>query len=132
MKQGLGAEKKELVQSKTKWLAIDTNERLQERIQKSSPSTSTIIECSTVSHMNSDKSWIVNYGSSLRKKKTSIICVSNLPSLPWNTTGKVQRASGNRCLHDADKTRPPRKAVAAAASATAILCQYIREQSPFT
>ena len=43
-------------------------------------------------HMNSDKSWIMNYGSSLRKrKKTSTICVANLHSLPWNITGKVHK-----------------------------------------
>ena len=77
----------------------------------------------------------------VRKKKTSIICVANLHSLPWNITSKAhkirtalkrrwifKRASGNRCLHDAGKTRPPRKAAAAAAVAAAILWQHIREQ----
>ena len=90
---------------------------------KSSSSTSTIIEKSGMFFLNFDKSWIVNYGSSLReKKKTSIICVANLHSLPWNTTSKARkirttlkrrrifkRASGNRCLHDAGKTRPLEK-----------------------
>ena len=42
-----------------------------------------------------------------------------------------KRASGNRCLHDASETRPPRKAEAAAAAA-AIPCQYIREESQST
>ena len=95
------------------------------------------------------ESWqVVNYeyGSLLRKRKrTSIICVANLHSLPWNITSEAhkirttlirrwifKRASGNRCLHDAGETRPPRKAAAAAAAAAAILCQYIREQSPIT
>ena len=80
-----------------------------------------------------------------KRKKTSIICVANLHSLPWNTTSKAhkirttlkrrwifKRASGNRCLHDAGKTRPPRKAAAAAAAAAAIPCQYLREQSQIT
>ena len=84
-----------------------------------------------------------NYGSLLRKRKrNSIICVANLHSLPWNITSKAhkirttlkrrwifKRASGNRCLHDAGNTRPPRKAAAAAA---AILCRYIRERSLIT
>ena len=76
-----------------------------------------------------------------KRKKTLIICVANLHSLPWNITSMVhkirttlkrrwifKRASGNHCLHDAGKTQPPRKAAAAAAAA-AILCQYIRERS---
>ena len=80
-----------------------------------------------------------------KRKKTSIICVANLHSLPWKTTSKAhkirttlkrrwvfKRASGNRCLHDAGKTRPPRKAAAAAAAAAAIPCQHIREQSQIT
>ena len=92
--------------------------------------------------MNFDKSWVMNYSSSLREKeKTSIICVANLHSPQWNITSKAhkirttlkrrwifKRASGNRCLHDAGKTRPPRKAAAAAAAAAAIPCQYIRGQ----
>ena len=43
--------------------------------------------------MNSDKSWIMNYGSSLckKRKRTSITCVSNLPSPPWNIMGKVHK-----------------------------------------
>ena len=96
--------------------------------------------------MKSEKSWIMNYGSSLREKeKTSIICVANLHSPPWNITSNAHKirttlkrrwifkcASGNRCLHDAGETRPPRKAEAAAAAAAAILCQYIRGQSPAT
>ena len=87
-------------------------------------------------YMNLDKSWIMNYGSLLReRKKTSIICVTNLQNLPWNITSKAhkirttlkrrwifKRASGNRCLHDVCKTQPPR---AAAAAAAAIPCQFI-------
>ena len=80
-----------------------------------------------------------------KRKRTSIICVSNLHSLPWNIPSKAhkirtalkrrwifKRASGNRCLHDAGKSRPSRKAAAAAAAAAAILCQHIRGQSPIT
>ena len=88
---------------------------------KSSSSTSTIIEFSRIFYMNLDKSWVIDYCSSLRekrKKKTSIICVAKFHSLPWNTTKKAhkirttlkrrwifKRASGNRSLHDAGKTR---------------------------
>ena len=36
---------------------------------KSSLSTCTITKCSRVSHMNFGKSWIINYGSSLREKE---------------------------------------------------------------
>ena len=43
-----------------------------------------------------------------------------------------KRASGNRCLHYAGKTPASWKAAAAAATAAAILCQYIRGQSPIT
>ena len=80
-----------------------------------------------------------------KRKKTSIICVANLHSLPWNITSKAhkiritlkrrwifKRASRNRCLHDAGELRPRRKAAAAAAATAAILCQYIRGQSPTT
>ena len=43
---------------------------------KSSSSTSTIIEYFGIFYLNLDKSWIMNYGSLLRKRKrTSIICV---------------------------------------------------------
>ena len=94
--------------------------------------------------MNFGKSWIMDCGSSLRRKRTrtSIICDANLHSPPWNIPSKAhkirttwkrrwifKRALGNRCLHDAGKTRPPRKAAAQAAAAAP--CQYIRE-SPTT
>ena len=111
-------------------------------ISKSSSSTSSIIEYSGMSCMNFDKSWIMNYCSSLREQEENF---DNLCCEPWNVTSKVhkirttlkrrwifKRASGNRCLHDAGKTWPPRKAAAAAAGAAAILCQYIRGQSPTT
>ena len=58
----------------------------------------------------------------VKRKKTSIIWVANLHRLPWNITSMAhkirttskrrwifKRAPGNRCLHDAGKTRPPRK-----------------------
>ena len=88
---------------------------------------------------------IVNYELVLHcaiRKNTSIICVANLHSLPWNTTSKAhkirttfkrrwifKRALGNRYLHDVCKTRP-RKAAAAEAAAAVIPCQDIRGQSP--
>ena len=50
------------------------------------------------------------------------------PARRWT----FKRASGNRCLHDAGTTRPPRKAAAAAAAAAAIPRQYIREQCQIT
>ena len=90
--------------------------------------------------MNSDKLWIMNYGSSLREKEEhldNLCCESSQPTVESKaheirTTLKrrwiFKRASGNRCLHDAGETRPPRKAEAAAA----IPCQYIREQSQST
>ena len=94
--------------------------------------------------LTSRESWITVHHCAKRKKK-SIIFGANLHSLPWNITSKAdkirttlkrrwvfKRASGNRCLHDAGKTQPPRKAAAAAAAAAAILCHYIRGQSPTT
>ena len=59
---------------------------------KSSSSTSTIIEYFGLSSLNFDKSWIMNYGSSLRgKEETSIICLANLHSLSWNITSKAHK-----------------------------------------
>ena len=54
-----------MVGDRHQWKVARTN-------SKSTPSTSTITECSRVSHMNSEKSWIVNYGSSLRKKEENV------------------------------------------------------------
>ena len=90
----------------------------------------------------------MNYGSSLHKKEESFdnVCVSNLPSLPWNITSKVHKIRKNvetkvklSSVHREtvastlrEKPWPPRKAAAAAAAAAAILCPYIRERSPIT
>ena len=52
--------------------------------------TSTIIECSRVSHMNSDTSWI-GVNNCAKRKRTSIMGVPNLPSLPWNITSLVHK-----------------------------------------
>ena len=96
--------------------------------------------------MNSDKSWIMNYGSSLREKEANFVnlcCESSQPTVECHEQGSqdsnsvetkmnLQACIWNRCLHDAGRTRPPRKAAAAAAAAAAILCQYIRGQSPTT
>ena len=111
--------------------------------KKSSSSTSTIIEYSGMSYMNFDKSWIMNYGSSLREKEENFHNLCFESSQLWNITSKAhkirttlkrrwifKRASGKCCLHDAGKTQPPRKAAAAAAAAAAIPCQHIRGQSP--
>ena len=102
-----------------------------------------ILEC-PIWILTSRESWITVHHCAKRRKK-SIIFGANLHSLPWNITSKAdkirttlkrrwvfKRASGNRCLHDAGKTQPPRKAAAAAAAAAAILCHYIRGQSPTT
>ena len=129
-----------------KWLTVVTNEELREWIRNHPPvqvpSLSILEYCTWI--LTSRGVWITVHHYA-KRKRTSIICVANLHSLPWNITSKAhkirttlkrrwifKRASGNRCLHDAGKTRPPRKAAAAAAAAAAILCQYIREQSPTT
>ena len=138
--------KLKLVQSFTKWLPVVTNEKLREGIQNHPPvqvPSLNIPEC-LIWILANRGLWITVHHCA-KRKKTSIICVANLHSLPWNITSKAhkigttlkrrwifKRASGNRCLHDACKTRPPRKAAAAAAAAAAILCQYIRGQSPTT
>ena len=97
---------------------------------KSSSSTSTIIEYSRIFNMNSDKSWIMNYGSSLREKEENfdnLCCESPQPTVEITSMAHkirttltrrwiFKRASGIRCLHDGCKTRPPLKAAAAASS----------------
>ena len=132
-------------QSSTKWLTVVTNEKLQEWIQNhlaaQVPSLS-ISEC-PIWILTKRGTWIVVHHCA-KRKKTSIICVANLPSPPWKITSMVHKirttlkrrwifkpASGNRCLHDAGKTRPHRRAAAAAAAA-AILCLYIPRQSPLS
>ena len=89
-------------------------------------------------YVNSEnrESWITVHHRA--EEETSIICVANLHSLPWKITSSApkirttlkrrwifKRASGNRYLHDAGKSRNPR-------TAAAILCQYVRGQSPTT
>ena len=53
------------------------------------------IEYFRMSHMNFDKSWIMNYGSTVhhcaKRKTISIICVATLHSLPWNITSKAHK-----------------------------------------
>ena len=132
---------RKLVRSLNKWLTVVTNEKLREWIQNHPPAqvpSLNIPEYSTWIMTNRGL-WITVHHCA-RRKKTSIICVANLHSLPWNITSMAhkirttlklrwifKRASGIRCLHDGGKTRPPRKA---AAEAAAILCQYTRGQSP--
>ena len=53
---------------------------------KSSSSTSTIIEHFGMSFLNSDKSWIMNYGSSLREKEENfdnLCCESSQPTVEY-------------------------------------------------
>ena len=56
---------------------------------KSSSSTSTIIECTRVFYMNFDKSWIMNYGSSLREKEENFdnIFESSKPTVEYHEKG---------------------------------------------
>ena len=95
--------------------------------------------------MNFENSWMVNYGSKLRKnarrKRTSIIwiCASNLPSLPWNIKSVVHKI-GTTLKRKSDLHRNPLSPQsgiiptflkAAKTTAAAIFCQNIREWSPF-
>ena len=129
-----------------KWLAMDTHEKLQERIQSRLPVQVPSLNAPECSKwiLTSRGLWITVHRCA-KRKRTSIMCVSNLPSLPWNVTGKVHKIRttltrrsnlpacfGKRTPDDAGKSRLPGKAAAAAAAAAAILCQYIRERSPFT
>ena len=57
---------------------------------KSSSSTSTIIEYSRIFDMNYDKSWIMNYGSSLREKEENLdnlYCESPQPTVEYHEYG---------------------------------------------
>ena len=80
--------------------------------------------------MNSDKPSIINYGSSWREEEENfdnLYCESSQPIVHYHEYGSqdsnnvetkmnLQVCIGkNRCLHDAGKTQPPRKAAAAAA-----------------
>ena len=132
-------------QSLTKWLTVVVTEKLREWIQNHPPvqvpslSIPERLRWTLIS-----RELLITVQHCAKKKKTSIIGVANLPSLPWKITSMAhkirttlkrrwifKRASGNRWFHDAGKSRPPRTAAAAAAAA-AILCLYIRGQSPTT
>ena len=75
---------------------------------KSSSSTSTIIEYSGMSLLNFDKSWIMNYVSSLREKEENfdnLCCESSQPTMEYheqssqdsnNVKTKVQPSSVHR------------------------------------
>ena len=132
-----------LGQSLTKWLTVVINEKLREWIQNHPPVQVPSLNISEhlIWILISRGLWIAVHHCA-KRKKTSIICVANLHSLPWNITSKareirynvetkmnLQACIGNRWIHDAGKPRPSRKAAAAAAAAAAILRQYIREQS---
>ena len=91
------------------------------------------------------RGWWVTVHKCARRKGTSIICATNLPSVPWNITSKVhtirtmlKRRSnllaciGKPLLPQSRKIPAFSKAAAAAAAtAAAILYQCIREWSPF-
>ena len=80
---GIGTLINKMVGDWHQWKVARTN-------SKSSSSTSTIIEYSEVSHMNSDKSWIVNYVSSLRKKEENFddVCFgSSKPTVEYHGSG---------------------------------------------
>ena len=75
-----------------KWLAIDTHEKLQERIQSRLPVQVPSLNAPECSKwiLTSRGLWITVHRCA-KRKRTSIMCVSNLPSLPWNVTGKVHK-----------------------------------------
>ena len=135
-----------LGQSLTKWFTVVTNEILRERIQTHPPvQVPSLNDSERLKWILMSRGFWITVHHCAKKKNTSIICIANLHSLPWNITSMAHKirttlkrrwtfkpASGNRCHHDVGKTRPPRKAAAAAAAAAGILCQYIRGESPTT
>ena len=113
---GIRAEKSKLVQSITKRLTIDTNEKLPEWIQKHPPEKVPLNVSDRPTWILTSRGLWITVHHCAKRKRTSIICVVNVPSLRWKITSKVhkirttlkrkstfQRASGNRCLHDAGK-----------------------------
>ena len=135
-----------LGQSLTKWLTVVTDEKLREWIQNHPPvQVPSLNVPERLFWILTNRGLWITVHHCAKRKKTSIICVADLHSLPWNITSKAhkirttlkrrwifKRASGDRCLHDAGKTRLPRKAAVAAAAAAATPRQYIRGQSPAT
>ena len=107
-----------LGQSLTKWLTLVINEKFREWTQNHPPvqvPSLNISECLWWILMSRGL-WITVHHRAERKK-TSIICVANLHSLPWNITSRAhkirttlkrrwifKRASGNCCLYVAGKT----------------------------
>ena len=78
------------MQSLTKWLAIDINEKLQERIQNHLPVQVPSLNTLDYFQMNFDNSWMVNYGSKLRKKEENFdnVCVeSSKPTVEYHRQG---------------------------------------------
>ena len=78
--------------------------------------------------------WVSVHNKCARRKRTTIICTSNLPSLPWTSRvwftrfeqrwneGQIFRcASGNRCLHKSGKILASSKAAASAAATAATI-----------
>ena len=96
--------------------------------------------------MNFDNSWMVNYGSKLRKKGENFdnMCFeSSKPTVDiTRTVHKIRTTLKRRsnlpaCIgkplspHSGKIPASSKAAAAAAATAAAILCQCIRERSPF-
>ena len=110
-------------QSLTKWLTVVINEKLREWIQNHPPvQVPSLTNSERLIRILTNRELWITVHHCANKKKTSIICVANHHSLPWNITSMAykirttlkrrwifERASGNRCLLDAGKTRPPRK-----------------------
>ena len=117
-------------------VSVDFDQQNCKNNSKLSPSTSTIIE---YSGLFPDEFWQfvdgeLRFKNCARRKRTSIICTSNLPSIPWsswvwfarfeqrwNEGQTFQHASGNRCLHKAVKIPASWKAAAAAAATAAAI-----------
>ena len=80
------------VQSLTQWLTVLTNEMLREWIRNHPPvqvpSLSILEYCTCI--LTSRGVWITVHHYA-KRKRTSIICVSNLPNRPWNITSKVRK-----------------------------------------
>ena len=118
-------------------VSVDFDQQNCKKKSKLSPSTSTVIE---YSGLFPDEFWQfvdgeLRFKNWARKKRTSIICTSNLSKHSvvvsrvwcarfeqrWNEGQTFQHASGNRCLHKAVKIPASWKAAAAAAATAAAI-----------
>ena len=111
---------------------------------KPSSSTSTITEYFGTFFMNFDNSWMVSYGSKLRKKEENFdnrCFESSKPTVEYHESGsqdsnnvetKVRPSSMHRETVAFTMRVKPRRPRWTAAAAAAILCQNIRGQNPTT